>query len=194
MAPTPCRIPEDAELLAAVASGDHPALLALYDRYSRIAYGLAYRILHEAGAAEEAVQDAFLRIWRYSSTFDPARDGGRAWLLTIVRHSAIGLVRRQGGVTSRVVSLGEMTERRIAAEVSNEDTMSSEQECVRNAVATLPGAQRHVIELAYFTGLTHGEIAQREGLPLGTVKSRLRLGLRHLSRLLADQDCATRSL
>lgn len=93
----PAASPGDDQLIAAVAQGDHPALLALYDRHGRVAYGLAYRILNDAGAAEEAVQDAFVRIWRRAASFDPMRGVGRAWLLTIVHHCAIDLVRRRAG-------------------------------------------------------------------------------------------------
>src|SRR5215207_7689590 len=104
--------PADEELITAVARGDHPALLALYDRYGRIAYGLAYRILGDAGAAEEAVQDAYLRVWRRASTFDPARGGTRSWLLTIVHHCAIDLLRRRVGAPPVVAGLDEVVDRR----------------------------------------------------------------------------------
>jgi RNA polymerase sigma-70 factor, ECF subfamily len=93
--------PGDDELIAAVARGDQPALLALYDRYGRMGYGLAYRILGDAGAAEEAVQDAYLRIWRRASTFDASRGSARSWLLTIVHHCAIDLLRRRAGAPCR---------------------------------------------------------------------------------------------
>jgi RNA polymerase sigma-70 factor (ECF subfamily) len=83
--------PEDDELITAVARGDQPALLALYDRHGRIALGLAYRILGDAGAAEEAVQDAFVRLWRRAATFDASRGSARSWLLTIDHHCAIDL-------------------------------------------------------------------------------------------------------
>ena len=104
--------PGDDELIAAVARGDQPALLALYDRYSRMGYGLAYRILGDAGAAEEAVQDAYLRIWRRAATFDASRGGARSWLLTIVHHCAIDLLRRRAGAPPVVAGLDEMAERR----------------------------------------------------------------------------------
>src|SRR5918997_2849988 len=104
--------PGDEELISAVAGGDHPALLALYDRHGRIAYGLAYRILGEAGAAEETVQDAYLRVWRRASTFDASRGGARSWLLTIAHHCAIDLVRRRAGAPPVVAGLEAMAERR----------------------------------------------------------------------------------
>jgi RNA polymerase sigma-70 factor (ECF subfamily) len=178
--------PGDDQLIAAVGRGEHPALLALYDRYGRIAYGLAYRILGDAGAAEEAVQDAFLRVWRRAATFDAARGGVRPWLLTIVHHCAIDGLRRRAGAPQVVAGLDAIAERRAAPDAWSAVSGQLESERVRSAVATLPGEQRRAIELAYFDGLTHREIAERDGLPLGTVKGRLRLGLRRLHGLLAD--------
>jgi RNA polymerase sigma-70 factor, ECF subfamily len=178
--------PADNDLIAAVAGGDHPALLALYDRHGRIAYGLAYRILGDAGAAEEAVQDAYLRVWRRAATFDASRGGARSWLLTIVHHCAIDLVRRRAGALPVVAGLDEMTDRRSLPDAWSEVSGQMESERVRSAVETLPGEQRRAIELAFFDGLTHREIAERDGLPLGTVKGRLRLGLKRLSGLLAE--------
>jgi RNA polymerase sigma-70 factor (ECF subfamily) len=177
---------DDNELIAAVARGEHPALLALYDRHGRVAYGLAYRILGEAGAAEEAVQDAFLRVWRRAATFDASRGAVRAWMLTIVHHCAIDLLRRRAGAPPVVAGLDEIVERRSVPDAWHEVAERLDQEKVRTAVATLPGEQRRAIEMAYFEGLTHREIADRDGLPLGTVKGRLRLGLRRLHGLLAE--------
>lgn len=183
--------PGDDLLIAAVARGDHQALLALYDRHGRVAYGLAYRILGEAGAAEEAVQDALLRVWRRGSTFDPARGGVRSWLLTIVHHCAIDLHRRRAGAPPVVAGLDEIADRQAVPDAWSEVSGQMEQERVRSAVSTLPGEQRRAIEMAYFDGLTHREIAERDGLPLGTVKGRLRLGLRRLHGLLAEPGPGT---
>ena len=178
--------PGDDELIAAVARGDQPALLALYDRHGGVAYGLAYRILGDAGAAEEAVQDAYLRIWRRAATFDASRGNARSWLLTIVHHCAIDLLRRRAGAPPVVAGLDEMAERRSVPDAWSEVSGRIESERVRTAVETLPGEQRRAIEMAFFDGLTHREIAERDGLPLGTVKGRLRLGLKRLSSLLAE--------
>ena len=178
--------PGDNELITAIAHGDHPALLALYDRYGRIACGLAYRILGDAGAAEEAVQDAYLRVWRRAATFDALRGGVRSWLLTIVHHCAIDLLRRRAGAPPVVVDFDELADRRSVPDAWSEVSARIESERVRTAVETLPGEQRRAIEMAFFDGLTHREIAERDGLPLGTVKGRLRLGLRRLSGLLAE--------
>ena len=178
--------PGDDELITAVGGGDHLALLALYDRYGRIAYGLAYRILGDARAAEEAVEDAYLRVWRRISTFDRARGGVRAWLLTIVHHCAIDLVRRRTGTSPVVDGLDETADRRLVPDAWSEVSQRIEPERVRTALETLPGEQRRAIEMAFFEGLTHREIAERNGLPLETVKGYLHLGLRRLSDLLAE--------
>lgn len=181
-------VPADNELIAAVARGDHPALLALYDRHGRIAYGLAYRILGEAGAAEEAVQDAFLRVWRRAATFDATRGGVRSWLLTIVHHCAIDLHRKRSSAPPVVAGLDEIAERTAVPDAWSEVAGRLDQARVRSAIETLPGDQRRAIELAFFDGLTHREIAERDGLPLGTVKGRLRLGLKRLHGLLAEPE------
>ncbi|MGH8574891.1 MAG: sigma-70 family RNA polymerase sigma factor [Gammaproteobacteria bacterium] len=183
--------PGDDELIAAIARGDHPALLALYDRHGRVAYGLAYRILGDAGAAEEAVQDGFLRVWRRASTFDASRGGVRSWLLTIVHHCAIDLLRRRAGAPPVIAGLDEIADRRSVPDAWSDVAERLESERVRTAVATLPGEQRRAVEMAFFDGLTHREIAERDGLPLGTVKGRLRLGLRRLHGLLAEPTTAT---
>jgi RNA polymerase sigma-70 factor (ECF subfamily) len=180
--------PPDEQLIAAVARGDHPSLLALYDRHGRIAYGMAYRILGDAGAAEEAVQDGFLRVWRRASTFDPARGAVRSWLLTIVHHCAIDALRRRAGAPPVVAGLDEIAARQAVPDAWSDVEGRLESERVRTAVASLPGEQRRAIEMAFFEGLTHREIAERDGLPLGTVKGRLRLGLRRLHGLLADHS------
>ena len=178
--------PGDDELIAAVARGDQPALLALYDRHGRVTYGLAYRILGDSGAAEEAVQDAYLRIWRRAATFDAVRGNARSWLLTIVHHCAIDLLRRRAGAPPVMAGLDEMAERRSVPDAWAEVSGRMESERVRSAVETLPEEQRRAIGMAFFDGLTHREIAERDGLPLGTVKGRLRLGLKRLSGLLAE--------
>ena len=180
----------DDVLIRAIADGDHPALLALYDRHGRVAYGLAYRILGDAGAAEEAVQDGFLRVWRRASTFDAARGGVRPWLLTIVHHCAIDLLRRRVGAPPVIAGLDEIADRQAVPDAWSEVSARLQSDQVRTAVATLPGEQRRAIEMAFFDGLTHREIAERDGLPLGTVKGRLRLGLRRLHGLLTEPAAA----
>jgi RNA polymerase sigma-70 factor (ECF subfamily) len=180
--------PDDAELLRAVGRRDPAALMALYDRYNRLAFGLAYRVLGDAGIAEEAVQDAFMLVWRRADTFNPARGSGvRAWLLTIVHHKAIDLRRRHG----RATAMDDIDDVASDAALTAPDAWSAvgerlERDRVRAAVAALPTEQRRAIELAYFDGLTHREIAERLDAPLGTIKGRMRLGLRKLAEALAD--------
>src|SRR4029453_3960033 len=120
----------DDELIAAVARGDQPALLALYDRHGRVGYGLAYRILGDARAAEEAGRDAYLRIWRRAATFDASRGGARSWLLTIVHHCAIDLLRRRVGAPPVVAGLDEMAERQAVPDAWNDVSGRLDQERV----------------------------------------------------------------
>ena len=176
--------PGDDDLIQAVAHHDPTALMALYDRHCRVAFGLAYRILDDAPTAEEVVQDAFLLVWRHAASFGVARGGGvRAWLLTIVYHRAIDTRRRLLG--RREVSGLEAVEAALATpDAWGEVAHGLERDEVRTAVAALPAEQQRAIELAYFEGLTHREIAARTGTPLGTVKGRLRLGLHKLHEAL----------
>lgn len=171
----------DHELVQLMANGESHALGTLYDRHGGIAYGLAYRITGDRLAAEEAVQDAFLQVWKRADTFDPDRGAGfRAWLLTIVHHRAVDLVRHRAGHGKREVELPSDAPYIGDADPSVEVIANLERDNIRGVLATLPTDQRETIELAYFGGLTHHEIAERSGLPLGTVKGRLRLGLRKM--------------
>lgn len=178
----------DESLLAAIASGDTEALGKLYDRYNRLAIAVAYRVVGDHDAAEDTVQDAFLSVWRRGDSFDPGRGSARGWLLTIVRNAAVD--RRRGrharalrdspldDVTFHLATDGEETFATVAASV--------EATRVRDALTLLPSEQREAIELAYFGGLTHQEIAERTGAALGTVKGRMRLGLHKLRAALSD--------
>ena len=166
------------ELMGRVADGDVRAFEAVYDRYSRQAYSLARRITGGAGGAEEATQDAFLSLWRGASSFDPQRATLATWLLALVRYRSIDWVRR---ATPRAL-LQDLTEgaaERIEAPERTEEQVLASEEHNRalRLVAELPPEQREVIDLAYFGGLSHTEIAARVGIPLGTVKGRVRLGL-----------------
>jgi len=173
---------DDAALLRAVAKGDQEALLELYDRYHRLAFALAYRILADAAAAEEVVQDCFLRIWYHAGRFQPTRGSVRTWILTIVRNRALDELRRR---QARPVTVPDDLIGFDSALVVDDAAIERIQaEAVRHALHALPSDQRTVIELAFFEGLTHREIAERLALPIGTVKSRLRLGLSKLADLL----------
>jgi len=174
--------PADDALLTALAARDLGALAALYDRYGRLAYSLAYRILGESEAAEDVVQDAFLSAWRGAATYRRERGNPRAWLLSIVHHRAVDILRRK--TTFRPAPL-EMAE----SQPSDDDTALAaeknvEQRTVRDALEALPQAQRRTIELAYFGGYTHVELSELMGVPLGTVKGRMRIGLQKMRRAL----------
>jgi RNA polymerase sigma-70 factor, ECF subfamily len=182
---------DDNALIQLVANGDPVALASLYDRYGRLAYGLAYRVLSDGQAAEEAVQDAFLQVWRKAGSFDPERGAGfRAWLLTIVHNRAIDTLRRRGRQESREVELDVNAPFQGDVDPAIEVLGNLDREQVQQAMATLPADQRKTIEMAYFEGLTHREIAERHGLPLGTVKGRLRLGLHKMHEALVLQGAA----
>jgi RNA polymerase sigma-70 factor (ECF subfamily) len=178
----------DEELLSAIRGGDGNALGQLYDRYGRIAFAVAYRVLEERGAAEDAVQDAFLAVWQRAATFQADRGSVRAWLLTITRNAAVDRRRGRHAWTMTDTPLDDVAFR-LTTEA--EDTFVAaaamvDAERVRRALDALPPEQRRVIELAYDGGLTHHEIAARTGVPLGTVKGRMRLGLQRLRQLLGE--------
>jgi RNA polymerase sigma-70 factor (ECF subfamily) len=181
--------PSDILLMQRIAAKDAPALKALYGRYGRVAFALAYRVIGEAAGAEEVVQDAFETVWAKSYSFDVNRGGNvRGWLLTIVHRRAIDYRRRELDRPPRNLPL-ETTEHLLTAPDVWQDvsaTLLGEQ--VRAALDALPPEQRRAVELSFFEGLSHGEIAEREQQPLGTVKGRMRLGLRKLSTLLASPD------
>ena len=179
--------PEDMELMRAVQRREAPALMTLYDRHRGLAFALAYRILRDAGAAEEAVQDAFMQVWRRADSFDPGRGSGvRAWLLRIVHNRAIDLRRRQISAAQRTVELEAADSIPDRNDVQRDVVDRLDRESVRLAVDALPPPQREAIALAYFDGLTHQEIADQTNTPLGTVKGRLRLGLRRLADSLTE--------
>ena len=172
-----------------VAAGEIGGLETIYDRYHAMAYALALRITTETGLAEDVVQDSFLGLWRYASRYAEDKGSVRGWLLAIVRHRAIDAVRRQRAS----VVIGEETDEVTPAALTLPDIWPEvagrlDAEQIRLAMTFLPPAQRDVIELAYFDGLTQREIAERTHAPLGTVKSRIRLGLATLRDQLVGLD------
>ena len=178
----------DEELLAAIQQGDEGALAELYDRYGRLAFGLAYRILGERGTAEDVVQEAYLAVWRRSTSFRADRGSARAWLMSIVHNAAIDRRRGRFKREQEAVPIDDLA---FMLETGADDAFAvvSEQieaEQIRTALGSLPTEQREAIELAYFGGFTQQEISDRTGTPLGTVKSRMRLGFLKLRSLLAD--------
>jgi RNA polymerase sigma-70 factor (ECF subfamily) len=189
LAPAPTADPSDRELLAEMARGDRAAFGALYDRYAPLALGLATRVVGDRGTAEEVVQDAFISAWRRAGTYQPSRGEPRAWLLSIVHHRAIDRVRGAVG-RSRLERIDDSpsAEPVDPSDVWGETLASLTRQQIATALRQLPADQREAIELAFFAGLTHLEIAERLGLPLGTVKGRVRLGLRRLRVLLERLD------
>lgn len=174
----------DEDLVARLTDRDTAAFAALYDRHSRIAFGLAYRMLGEPSAAEDVVQEAFLSLWRQASTFRPERSAVRTWLLSIVHHRAVDRLRR---TVSREVSVEDEPERvDESTDVEQEVSALLEARQVREALGALPADQRRAIELAYFGGHSHSEIARMLDVPLGTVKGRLRIGLQKMRALLSE--------
>ena len=175
----------DEELLAAVGRRDEAAVAALYDRYGRLAFSLAYRILGDQGAAEDVVQDAFLSVWRRAASFQPGRGSVRTWLLSIVHHRAIDRLRGTPGRARRDTALEEVD--RVAAldDPWRDVELTLQRDVLKKGLATLPEEQRRTIELAYFGGYTQTEIAGAMGVPVGTVKGRMRIGMQKLRALLS---------
>jgi RNA polymerase sigma-70 factor (ECF subfamily) len=181
---------DDAALLERIAAGESAALEALYDRHSRAAYALARWLVGGAEQAEDVVQDAFLAVWRQAASFDSRRGSPQAWLYTIVRHRAIDLLRRTKSQCTAIDDLAAENIVDTRHDVEAEVTLNAQRATVRGAILRLPPAQRRAIELAYFQGLTHHEIAARLCLPLGTVKGRLRIALQKLRVVLAAEHAS----
>jgi RNA polymerase sigma-70 factor, ECF subfamily len=174
----------DEALMTRVRARDDEALALLHDRHQRAAFTLAHRILRDVGQAEDVVQEAFLAVWRHAERFDPERGRLRAWLLTIVHHRAINQLRGRPA-PGQVAELQEGIVDGRQPEVWQQAYAAIRQADIHAALHRLPHEQRRAVELAFFTGLSHGEIAERLGLPLGTVKSRTRLAYRKLQTILA---------
>lgn len=177
----------DVELLERIKARDAAAFELLYDRHSRVAYGLAYRILGDAESAEDAVQDAFLTLWRQPDSYGEERGTVRSWLLAVVHHRAIDLVRRRTHREDRQQALDDALPLPDASDTMEQAQQNVEGEQVRRALEQLPPDQQRSVMLAYFGGYTHDEIARQLGLPLGTVKGRLRIGLQKMRGYLRGE-------
>jgi len=166
---------EEMRLVARVRTGDQQALAELYDRYSSVVYAVALRVLQDAAAAEDVLQDIFLRLWRNPDAFDASRGSLAAWLAVIARHRSIDRLRQRRPETdiekcviTSSADLRDQTERSLVIEK------------VRSALGEMNPDQRKALEMAFFQGLTHVEIAEKTGEPLGTIKTRIRSALRQL--------------
>ena len=173
-------LPSDVSLVTAIRSADQGAMAALYDRYSSIVYAVALRVLQDTGAAEDVLQDIFMQLWRNPGLFDASSGNMAAWLAVITRHRAIDALRRrrpENDIADVVVS--------VETDFAGDADRSRAMDRVRGALQTMPTPQRSALEMAYFEGLTHNEIAEKTGEPLGTIKTRIRTGLLSLRKVLA---------
>ena len=190
MAGPECESLSDQELLLEVAEGNRAALEELYSRYSGPIYSLAVRMLRDPGAAEEVTQDTFFNIWKQAASYRPERGKVTAWLFSICRHRVIDEVRRRRRrERTHVHQDVELADQ--PADDSNDPArfanLRMQRGMLKEALAKLRAEQRAVIELAYYGGLTHSEIAKALDQPLGTVKTRMRLGLRKLREVVGPQ-------
>jgi RNA polymerase sigma-70 factor, ECF subfamily len=178
----------DEELMPLIGEKNPDAFEVFYDRHGGVAYSLAYRIVGERGAAEDVAQEAFISIWRSGARYDAARGSVRTWMLGIVRNRAIDALRSKTGKAPKLdFDDDSILEHRPAEELTDSEALRRETaEEVRGALEELPGEQSKVIQLAYFGGFSHSEIAGMLGVPLGTVKGRMRLGLEKIRGELAE--------
>jgi RNA polymerase sigma factor (sigma-70 family) len=174
----------DEELLEAIAAGDEGALGVLYDRFGRVAYGVALRVLRDRALAEDAVQEAFLAIWRSATRYRLERAKPSTWVLTLVHRRAVDLVRRED--RRRAEPLDEPPEA-AGGEVPEQADLRERRAAVQSALRQLPDDQREALELAYYGGYTQSELAERLGVPLGTIKSRMFAGLTRLRELVPQE-------
>jgi RNA polymerase sigma-70 factor (ECF subfamily) len=185
----PAQRPDDPALIERIARHDEAALSELYDRYSRLVYSVAYRVVGDHGAAEEITLDVFSRVWEKAGAYQPERAKVLTWISRMTRNRAIDILRREevrplkhsigwADAPSEPVATGQDPEQAVG--------LALEMERVRVVMAGLPPEQQETLALAYFKGYTHSEIAQVLDLPLGTVKGRIRAGMQKLRRALTD--------
>jgi RNA polymerase sigma-70 factor (ECF subfamily) len=178
----------DEDLMPLVERKDAAAFELVYDRHGGAAYSLAYRIVGDRGSAEDVTQEAFLSLWRSGARYDRARGSVRTWLLGVVRNRAIDALRRQATRAPTVaLELERLPDQGPYTELTDAEALRQEAAReVRGALRMLPADQLKVIELAYFGGLSHSEIAEALGMPLGTVKGRMRLAMEKIRTALAE--------
>jgi RNA polymerase sigma-70 factor (ECF subfamily) len=185
MAPRDLAHLSDEAVVALVARSEDTALAELYDRYGRIAYGLALRVVRDDALAQDAVQEAFLAVWRTAGRFMPERAKASTWILTVVHRRAVDVVRREE--RRRAESL-ELAPEQATAAADDDAWLRLRRERVQSALKQLPDQQREALELAYYGGFTQSELAERLGQPLGTIKSRMFGGLARLRELLGEES------
>ena len=180
----------DEDLISRVEASDAEAFATLYDRHSRAAVSLAYRMMGERQASEDLAQDAFLKVWRGASSYRADRGSVRTWILSIVHNRGIDLLRSQASRRRTQDKVEASAPRSQPSEAFAEAWRNSQRDQVREALSTLPSEQLKILELAYFSGYTHVEISDLLGLPLGTVKGRMRLGLKKIRDYFESRDAA----
>jgi len=173
----------DEDLISLVQAADPDAFATLYDRHSRAAFSLAYRMMGERQAAEDLIQEAFIKVWRGAASYRSDRGSVRTWILSIVHNRGIDQLRSQASRRRTQERVEASAARSQPSEAFSETWRNTQREQVREALNTLPQEQLKILELAYFSGYTHLEIARLLNLPLGTVKGRMRLGLQKLRGL-----------
>ena len=180
----------DEDLISLVETGDADAFATLYDRHSRAAFSLAYRMMGERQAAEDLAQDAFLKAWRGAGSYRAERGSVRTWILSIVHNRGIDQLRSHASRRRTQDKIEATTPLSQPSEAFAETWRNSQRDQVREAMGTLPSEQLKILELAYFSGYTHVEISELLGLPLGTVKGRMRLGLKKIRDFFESRGVA----
>jgi RNA polymerase sigma-70 factor (ECF subfamily) len=180
----------DEDLISLVETGDADAFVTLYDRHSRAAFSLAYRMMGERQAAEDLAQDAFLKAWRGAGSYRAERGSVRTWILSIVHNRGIDQLRSHASRRRTQDKIEATTPLSQPSEAFAETWRNSQRDQVREAMGTLPSEQLKILELAYFSGYTHVEISELLGLPLGTVKGRMRLGLKKIRDFFESRGAA----
>jgi RNA polymerase sigma-70 factor, ECF subfamily len=171
----------DEALVALAARADEGALAELYDRFGHLAYGLALRIVRDPALAEDAVQDAFLTVWRSAARFVPKRAKASTWILTLVHRRAVDVVRKEQPRRAEPIEVAPQASANVT---EDEAWLRLQRARVQDALRQLPDQQREALELAYYGGFTQSQLADRLGEPLGTIKSRMFAGLARLRELL----------
>ena len=178
----------DEILLQLLRMGNESALGALYDRYGKTSYSLAYRILGDVHAAEDAVQEAFINIWRRAGSFSAARGTARTWIMAVVHHRSIDIGRKRRGMMPRELPLEPERLPEDPSDTWSEVSSTLDRELLRECLKRIPDDQGAAIQMAYFEGYTQREIAELKGIPLGTVKGRIRIGMEKLRHLMQELE------